>query len=151
MERVKLRQYKSGDFPDILELWKSLGLSDDARGDSSSIIKQTLECNGKFLILEDIESSKIIGTCWITNDGRRLYLHHLGINPSFQNRGYGKLLIMESIKFGKKLKLQMKLEVHKTNKEAIHIYKRLGFSLLGDYDVYIIRDISTYSTLDGLF
>ncbi len=37
----------------------------------------------------------------------------------------------------------VKLEVHRSNKRAIELYKKAGFSYLGDYDVYIIRDATT--------
>jgi len=37
--------------------------------------------------------------------------------------------------------LQVKLEVHRTNRKAINLYKSEGFQYLGDFDVYIIRDI----------
>jgi ribosomal protein S18 acetylase RimI-like enzyme len=37
---------------------------------------------------------------------------------------------------------QVKLEVHSTNLKAINLYKKFGFKHLGEYNVYIIRDIS---------
>ena len=37
---------------------------------------------------------------------------------------------------------QVKLEVHVTNLKAINLYKKYGFEYLGDYKVYIIRDIN---------
>jgi ribosomal protein S18 acetylase RimI-like enzyme len=49
----------------------------------------------------------------------------------------------ESLKIAKELGLQVKMEVHVGNERAIHFYKKCGFKRLGDYDVYIIRDLST--------
>jgi hypothetical protein len=37
---------------------------------------------------------------------------------------------------------QVNLEVHTTNIKAINLYKKFGFKHLGEYNVYIIRDIS---------
>jgi ribosomal protein S18 acetylase RimI-like enzyme len=42
---------------------------------------------------------------------------------------------------GKEIGLQIKLEVHQSNERAINFYKKAGFKRLGDYDVYIIRDL----------
>jgi len=150
MERIKLKEYQEGYFPEIRKLWEATGVSDKKRSDNAQVITRSLEWGGKFLVLEERETSRIVGSSWITNDSRRLYLHHLSVLPEFQDRGYGKLLLLESIRFGKQVNLQMKLEVHETNTTAIHLYEKMGFQLLGDYDVYIIRDMANYSALPGL-
>jgi ribosomal protein S18 acetylase RimI-like enzyme len=51
------------------------------------------------------------------------------------------MLLDESLKFVKKKGFQVKLEVQKTNTKAINLYKKAGFEYLGDYDVYIIRNL----------
>ena len=73
----------------------------------------------------------------------RLPSASIGVKPKFQNQGLGKRLTKESLKFAKGKGYQIKLEVHQTNKKAIEIYKNLGFTYLGDYDVYIIRDFDS--------
>jgi ribosomal protein S18 acetylase RimI-like enzyme len=47
----------------------------------------------------------------------------------------------ESLRFVKDKGYQVKLEVHSSNKKAINIYKKSGFTHLDGYDVYIMRDI----------
>ena len=47
----------------------------------------------------------------------------------------------ESLRFVRKKGCQVKLEVHISNLKAVSLYKKAGFTRLGDYDVYIIRDI----------
>ncbi len=37
--------------------------------------------------------------------------------------------------------LQTKIEVHRENKVALNLYKQYGFNNLGNYDVFIIREI----------
>ncbi len=53
-----------------------------------------------------------------------------------------KPLLRASLKIVKELGLQVKLEVHVDNAKAIHFYEKAGFKRLGDYDVYIIRDLN---------
>jgi [ribosomal protein S18]-alanine N-acetyltransferase len=77
----------------------------------------------------------------MTYDGRRIHLHHFGILPDFQGQGLSNILMAESLKFVRKKGCQVKLEVHESNIKAINLYKKAGFRRLGDYDVYIIRDI----------
>ncbi len=88
-------------------------------------------------------AEEIIGTSWMTFDGRRLHLHHFGIDPVFQRRGLAKELLRESLRFAKEKGYQVKLEVHRSNAVAVELYRKAGFEYLGDYDVYIIRDIQS--------
>ena len=48
---------------------------------------------------------------------------------------------MDSASIEKAIGLQLKLEVQRDNAAAIALYRKAGFDLLGDYDVYIIRDL----------
>ena len=109
------RDYQEGDFSTVLPLWKETGLGDERRGDDETVIFSTLKSGGKFILMFEQNSEKLIGTSWITNDQRRLYLHHFGIGKAYQGRGLSKPLLEESLKFAKRTGLQIKLEVHKDN------------------------------------
>ncbi len=138
MENIVIRDYRAVDYPAITDLWLKTGLGGAHRGDNQKIIEKSIKMGGKLLVAES-DDGKILATSWMTFDGRRIHLHHFGVMPSFQKRGIGRKLAIESINFAKKKGFQMKLEVHKTNNEAIQLYSKLGFSYLGDYLVYIIR------------
>ncbi len=134
-----LRTFTTNDYPEVLSLWELTGLGGEHRGDNLEIIQKTLEAGGIFFILEYLPKNKIIGTAWITNDMRRLYLHHFGIHPDFQGKGLSHILAKACVEFGKKLNLQMKLEVHKNNIIAKRLYEKYLFKFLGDYEIFIIR------------
>jgi len=135
-----LRDFAETDFVQIQKLWSDIGLGAMQRGDNEKIITETINNGGKFLVLEDTSSKQIIGTSWITNDKRRLYLHHFGIKKEHQGKGYSKLLLKETLRFAKSLGLQIKLEVNAENFKAVNLYQNFGFKHLGDYDIFIIRD-----------
>lgn len=137
----EIRDFKPGDYEQMLAMWELTGLGNAARGDDLEIIEQTIKIGGKLLIMIQKESSKLVGSSWMTSDGRRLYIHHFGIHPDFQGRGLSHQLMEASMKFAKELGQQVKLEVHTTNTRAINLYKKYGFKYLGDYHVYIIREI----------
>lgn len=145
MEDYIIRDYTTKDYSGVNELWKETGLGGSQRGDNDKIIEQSIQLGGKLIIIENTETKEIIGSSWMTFDGRRIHLHHIGVKPIFQNKGLGKLLTKESIKFAKEKGYQIKLEVHKNNKKAINLYKKMGFTYLGNYDVYIIRDLDSVS------
>jgi len=137
-----IRDYISADYEGVISLWALTGLGGAHRGDNAEIIDKTLSSGGKMLLLVEKNTGRIIGTSWLTNDFRRVYLHHFGIHPDFQGRGLASPLVEESIAFAKELGLQIKLEVHRDNHKAIALYKKFGFQYLGDYMVYIIRNFS---------
>ncbi len=138
-----LRDYNINDYKQVEKLWLEIGLGSSARGDNQDVIQKTLENGGKLFVLEEKILKLIIGTSWITNDNRRLYLHHFGIKTEFQNKGLSKILLQKSLEFAKSTGLQIKLEVHENNVKATNLYEKYGFSYLGDYNVFIIRDYKT--------
>lgn len=136
-----IREYRNGDFAGIRRLWDLTDMGNPKRGDDVATIEESIRIGGTLLILEECATGQIAGTSWLTYDGRRIHLHHFGILPDFQGQGLSKLLMKESLKFVRKKDCQVKLEVHKSNIKAVNLYKKAGFERLGDYDVYIIRDI----------
>jgi [ribosomal protein S18]-alanine N-acetyltransferase len=137
----KIREYRKGDFEGIRYLWSLTDMGNPMRGDNATTIEETIRIGGSLLIMEECSTGNIAGTSWMTYDGRRIHLHHFGILPDFQGQGLSKLLMDESLIFIRTKGCQVKLEVHRSNMKAINLYKKTGFISLGDYDVYIIRDV----------
>ncbi|HKK09353.1 MAG TPA: GNAT family N-acetyltransferase, partial [Bacteroidales bacterium] len=76
----------------------------------------------------------------ITNNGRRLYLHHMGVLGDLQGQGIGQMLMDFVNDFAAEKQLQIKLEVHQKNQNAQKLYRSNGFTLLEGYDVLIRRN-----------
>jgi ribosomal protein S18 acetylase RimI-like enzyme len=140
--QFEIRDYKDPDFQDVDKLWKETDLGGEHRGDTAEIIEQSIRLGGKLLVMKDTSADVLMGTSWMTFDGRRIHLHHFGIKPEYQGKGLSKKLVKASLLFAKEKGYQIKLEVHQTNHKAIKLYKNAGFKYLGDYDIYIIRDFS---------
>ena len=94
-KKILVRDYSREDYNEVNKLWETTGVGGAHRGDNETIIEETLKDGGKLIILEDIESKQIIGTSWLTNNGRRIYLHHFCVRPDFRRKGLGKLLTKE--------------------------------------------------------
>ena len=134
------RDYRPFDFPQVEALWKETGIYAVERGDTNETI---IHCNaqgGKFLVMEESATRRVIGTSWLTFDGRRVHLHHFAISPSLQGKGLGRALALESLKYAHQKECPLKLEVHHANHQAINLYKSLGFVVFEDYDVFMILD-----------
>jgi ribosomal protein S18 acetylase RimI-like enzyme len=140
--RFIIRDYRNGDFEGVDRLWYETEMGNAKRGDNEKSIDDTIKTGGRLLLLVEKETGKICGTSWMTFDGRRILLHHFGILPEFQGKGLASFLLDASLLHVKRKGYQVKLEVHQSNTKAINLYKKHGFEYLGDYDVYIIRDLS---------
>jgi [ribosomal protein S18]-alanine N-acetyltransferase len=138
----RIRDYRPGDFAALDALWREVGMATPGRGDTEEVVERTLKIDGaRLLVLEDAASGDMIGASWITNDGRRLYLHHFAVKPSHQGRGLSKVLLRASLEHACAAGLQIKLEVARNNERAVGLYRKAGFKSLGDYEVYILRDV----------
>ncbi|MFA6403053.1 MAG: GNAT family N-acetyltransferase [Salinivirgaceae bacterium] len=134
-----IRLFMPNDYQQILDIWEEAGLGNPERGDNLQTIERTISMGGAFFVMEHQTDQSIIGTSWITNDGRRLYLHHFGIKKEYRGQKLAKPLLVASLAYAKQLNFQIKLEVHNQNKTAINLYQKAGFKSLGDYRVFIIR------------
>lgn len=132
-----IRDYQIGDFPQVESLWKKTGIYRADRGDTPEIIEKCKDQGGKFLVMEDPKLYLIVGSSWLTFDGRRLHLHHFAILPSHQNQGFGRSLALKSLAYARQKGIPVKIEVHKNNPCALHLYKSLGFEPLQGFGVYI--------------
>lgn len=138
-DKFSIREYRKGDFAEIMHLWEATGLGRPERGDNEAIITRSIRMGGCLLVMEESATGIICGTSWMTYDGRRIHMHHFGISPDFQGKGLAGRLLNESLEFVRKKGCQVKIEVHRNNHRAVSLYKKAGFEYLGDYDVYIIR------------
>lgn len=134
-----IRDYREDDYSDLVSLWNELGLHSEERGDSPLVIQNTIKQGARLLVMENPDDKMIIGSSWMTCDGRRIFLHHFGIKTEFQNKGHGIELAKASLEHIKKQGYQVKLEVHKDNIPAKNLYKKMGFFAFTDYDIYMIR------------
>jgi ribosomal protein S18 acetylase RimI-like enzyme len=135
----QIRPFEPEDYPAVQQIWQDTGMADPRRKDGLEVILNTLRKGGIVMVMERKDTKDMIGTAWITNNGRRLYLHHFGIRPEYQGRGLGYQLGLACMAFAREKKMQIKLEVHSTNTSARRLYKKLGFEVLEGYEVHIHR------------
>jgi ribosomal protein S18 acetylase RimI-like enzyme len=138
-EDIIIRDFRPEDYSRLYLLWQDTGLTYPERGDTLETIQETLQMGGRLLVMADRHTGDIIGSSWMTCDGRRIFVHHFGIRTDCQNQGLGTLLAEECMAYLRTQKKQVKLEVHKDNHVAVRLYKKSGFLELKDYRVFMIR------------
>jgi ribosomal protein S18 acetylase RimI-like enzyme len=128
---MKLEKLSIKDYDRILEIWKQTELSVGS-SDTKKQVKRMIERNPRLCFVGKIDK-KIVGVVMGGFDGRRGYVHHLAVDPDYQNKGFGKLIMEELMERFKKLKIhKVHLFVEKRNEKVINFYNNLGWSLRDD-------------------
>ena len=139
MKIIEIRKLDRELFARISELWLRTGISNPARKDDFDSVQDNLDHTGMILLAK--EEERIVGTVWLNHDFRRLYIHHMAVEPELQNRGIGRALLSRSLELARELGYQAKLEVHRSNPAAIHLYSSMGFTPLEGYITMIKREL----------
>lgn len=134
-----IREFRQDDFTEVESLWKETGVFRPERSDTAETILRCNRQGGKFLIMEEEFEHRIIGTSWLTWDGRRVHMQYFTVSPSVQGLGYGRKLALDSMSFARTKKAPIKLEVHRDNIPAVRLYRSMGFKILEGYEVYMVH------------
>lgn len=134
-----LREFTDADITSLEELWTATGIGNPARGDSLDVLHKSFAAGGRLYLLES--KGALVGSLWLTEDGRRLYLHHMAVLPAFQGRGLSKRLMAAALARARERGLQIKLEVSEDNARAIGLYRKYGFETLEGYRTMVRRSV----------
>ena len=133
--------FTTQDFDELMIFWEETGVGGKHRGDTAKIINSSMENGGKLILMKLNSTDEIIGSAWVTTDKRRTFLHYFAISKEYKGNGFANDLMDKVMEHAHFLGLQFRLEVHEDNIPAIELYKKYGFEYLGDYNIYINREI----------
>jgi ribosomal protein S18 acetylase RimI-like enzyme len=128
---MKIELFTVRYYQEIIDLWKRSGIevgSSDTQDEIAKILKRNSD-----LYLIGKEDGKVVAVVIGAFDGRRGYVHHLAIDPDYQKKKYGKMMMDELIeRFRKKKVHKVHLFIEKHNKEVVDFYKKLGWDIRDD-------------------
>ena len=115
----------------VIKLWRKTGISIGS-SDTKEGLKRMVQRNPKLFLIGSIDE-KLISVVMGGFDGRRGYVHHLAVDPDYQKKGYGKLMMDELMKKFRELGVhKVHLFIEKRNKEVVEFYRNLGWDIRGD-------------------
>jgi len=118
-------------YEEVVELWRKSGISvgsTDTKEELERVVRRTPQ-----LFLVGKINEKIISVVIGGFDGRRGYVHHLAVDPDYQKKGYGKMIMGELMNKFLKLKVhKVHLFLEKYNKEVVEFYRNLGWEIRDD-------------------
>lgn len=155
-----IRTPKIEEANDFLNYLNHCGKETDFLGFGKEGVEQTLEdeikyfqnFTGKNFILVALIDNKIVGSCSLSANEKRVRLNHIGILgitvlKDYWNLGIGKYLIEATIERGKNNGLtRIELTTRVDNERALSLYKKLGFEIEGQLKNSIYIDDRYYDS-----
>ena len=125
---VTLREMTESDITEIAELekecfatpWSENSLRDELSNETA-----------RFYVLRDSEN--LLGYIGANNICNEVYITNVAVSGKCRGKGYGKILVNHLIKQSEAEKaFFITLEVRKSNENAIKLYEKCGFKLIGE-------------------
>ena len=125
---VSIREMTEADIKEIAELekecfsepWSENSLRDELANETA-----------RFYVLRD--SEKLLGYIGANNICNEVYITNVAVNSKCRGKGYGKILVKHLIKQSEAERaFFITLEVRKSNENAIKLYEKCGFKLIGE-------------------
>lgn len=124
--KIRIRGFRLSDYEAVRALWKESGL-ETRPGDSREEIQLKLSRDPElFLVAES--GSKIVGSVIGAWDGRRGWIYHLGVLPSFQRMGIARRLVREvERRMRAKGVLKVNASIYKWNMRSVALFNAIGY------------------------
>jgi len=128
---MKIEKYTMDLYEEIITLWRKAGINVGS-SDTREEINRMLQRNPNLFLIGKLHN-KVIGVVIGGFDGRRGYVHHLAVDPDYQKKGYGKMIMDELIERFRKLGAhKIHLSIEKYNKEVVVFYQNHGWEIRDD-------------------
>jgi len=128
---MKIEDFSMDSYEMIIKLWKKAGISVGST-DTKEEIERMLKRNPRLLLVGKLDE-KLISVVIGGFDGRRGYVHHLAVDPDYQKKGFGKIIMDELIaRFHKMGVHKLHLFIEKYNKKVVEFYINLGWEIRDD-------------------
>ncbi|MDP3057927.1 MAG: GNAT family N-acetyltransferase [bacterium] len=133
MEEFLIREFSTEDYAKVYDVWAASGLAMRV-SDSLPELKKVLDRDPELFLVAEC-AGVIAGAVLGAYDGRRGWIYHLGVHPTYQRRGVGKALMTELLARYTTIGVnKVNLMITAENLKVCEFYKSLGF-ILHDYVV----------------
>lgn len=128
---MNIEKFSMKNYEEVIELWRKAGISVGST-DTKEELKKIVKRNPHLFLIGKIDE-RLISVVMGGFDGRRGYVHHLAVDPDYQKKGYGKIMMYELLdKFRKMRVHKVHLFIEKYNKTVVDFYRNLGWEIRDD-------------------
>jgi N-acetylglutamate synthase len=92
---ISIRAFRLNDYDRVMEIWSGGGLPLKPQGRDSreAIARQLALPNVRFLVAEEGEGGRVVGTVLATHDGRKGWINRVAVDATLRRRGLGARLV----------------------------------------------------------
>lgn len=127
-EMPSIGQMTENDISEIAELEKSCF---SEPWSENSLKEELTNDTARFYVLRDNEN--LLGYVGANNICDEIYITNVAVNEAYRGKGYGKMLVNHLVKqVEAENALFVTLEVRKSNENAIALYEKCGFKMVGE-------------------
>lgn len=120
------RNFSLNDYDSIIDLWSRAGLKLSPSDTMEGLKNKLRRDPDLFFVLED--SFRIIGVVMGSYDGRRGWINHLAVDPEYQGKSVGQIMISELESRFKKIGCEkINLLIEMENQNVQKFYKKQGY------------------------
>lgn len=133
---IEVKEFDMSRYEEVYALWKKVfPVNTDSSYDRDKVEFFLRRNSGTSLVAE--LDGVIIGALLAGHDGRRGYIHHLGVLEEYRGLGIGKRLIEETEQVLRKQGIEkVHLFVFQDNEPAKAFYRRIGFTERQDIGIF---------------
>jgi ribosomal protein S18 acetylase RimI-like enzyme len=145
---MKIRNMVISDYENVYNLWMSCaGMGLNNLDDSKEGIEKFLNRNPETCFVAEIKN-KVVGVILVGNDGRRGYIYHTAVDPSFRKQGIASSLVETALNALKKCGInKVALVVFERNQNGNDFWEKLHFTTRNDL-IYRNKSITEMIRID---
>ncbi|MFQ5715008.1 MAG: GNAT family acetyltransferase [Candidatus Scalinduaceae bacterium] len=124
---MEIREYQEGDEKEVIKLWFKCNLAIPGSNPKRDI-ERKLKVDRDLFLVGNV-NGKIVASVMGGYEGHRGWINYLAVDPKYQRRGYGRLM-MEAVEQCIKEKgcPRVNLQVRSANKGVIEFYQAIGYT-----------------------
>jgi ribosomal protein S18 acetylase RimI-like enzyme len=130
LDVVGIREFRIEDYDRVMELWAEGGLplKPEGRDSRENIARQIEMGNVLFLVAEEGEGGRVIGTVLATHDGRKGWVNRLAVDASLRKRGLGARLVREAERWLEDRSMEiLACLIEDDNAVSMAVFEKLGY------------------------
>jgi len=127
---MTIREFRPADYDRVMELWAEGGLplKPEGRDSRENIVRQTGLANVRFLVAEEGEGGRVVGTVLATHDGRKGWINRVAVDATLRKRGLGARLVGEAERWLESQGLDiLACLIEDDNAVSMAVFEKLGY------------------------
>jgi len=127
---MTIREFRPADYNRVMELWAEGGLplKPEGRDSRENIVRQIGLANVLFLVAEEGEGGRVVGTVLATHDGRKGWINRVAVDATLRKRGLGARLIGEAERWLESQGLDiLACLIEDDNSVSMAVFEKLGY------------------------